>query len=441
MVSLSVLLLVFGGAAGCTDSTHNQEKAVTVKAGNVTPPASKEEKTTPSQVPAADPAPDLAPDSTADSAPDPAPSTAEVPLTTPDPKLPKRDPQSAPLDVFQQSKQLGRGVNLGNALEAPVEGQWGVTLEESYFKTIKDAGFETVRVPIKWSGHADANAPYAIEAAFFDRIDWVLGQALKQGLNVVLDMHGYDEFNANADEQEPRFLALWKQISARYKELPGNVYYELANEPNGSLTWSKWNKMLNKALDTVRSEDQWHTVIIDSANWSNYAALVSLDIPDNEHNVIVSFHYYDPFLFTHQGANWVGPENGTTGVVWPGPPAQKVEPVDAAKQVQWANDWFDAYNTQPAESNPAGPHAIAEAFDKAESWVKENKRPIWLGEFGAYSNADMASRARWTSFVREQAEKHGFGWSYWEFCAGFGVYDPSANAYRKELLDALIPAK
>lgn len=425
IMTLAVLLLVLVLAAGCKNSTQNHENAAANTAENDKPQANQEETAAPAPDPAVSPIPDPVP--------------ADVPLTAPDPKLPKRDPRSAQLDVRKQSKQLGRGVNLGNALEAPVEGQWGVTLEESYFKTIKDAGFETVRVPIKWSGHADANAPYAIEAAFFDRIDWVLGQALKQGLNVVLDMHNYDEFNANADEQESRFLALWKQISARYKELPGNVYYELANEPNSSLTWSKWNKMLKKALDTVRSEDPWHTIIIDSANWSNYAALVSLDIPDTERNVIVSFHYYDPFLFTHQGADWVGPENGTTGIVWPGPPAQKAEPVDAAKQVQWVNDWFNAYNTEPADTNPAGPHAIAEAFDQAERWGEENNRPIWLGEFGAYSNADMASRARWTSFVREQAEKHGFGWSYWEFCAGFGVYDPAANGYRKELLEALIP--
>ncbi|WP_218163140.1 glycoside hydrolase family 5 protein [Paenibacillus sp. BC26] len=417
-IALVVLLLMFILATGCKGgSQQNLGKEVAKNTENATPAASKAEESTPSTEPA----------------------PAELPATMPGPRLPKRDPQSAPLDVFQQAEQLGRGVNLGNALEAPIEGQWGVILQESYFQTIKDAGFETVRVPIKWSAHADAIAPYAIDAKFFERIDWVIDQALKQGLNVVLDMHNFDEIYQNPDEQEARFLALWKQISARYKELPGNVYFEMLNEPNSSLTWSKWNRMLKKALDTIRSEDQWHSVIIGPVSWSNYAELVSLDIPANEHNVIVTFHYYDPFPFTHQGAEWVGPEIGTLGVIWPGPPAQKVEPSTAAKQVSWVDDWFQAYNSNPVETNPAGPNSIVEAFDKVNDWAKENHRPIYLGEFGAYSKADMASRARWTTFVREEAEKRGFNWAYWEFSSGFGVYDPTANQYRKELLEALIP--
>lgn len=418
-IVLIVSLLVFVLQTGCTGGEQNLEKEVSNKTENATPATSKAEENTLS----------------------PKPTTDALPAATPDPKLPKRDPQSAPLDVFQQAKQLGRGVNLGNALEAPIEGQWGIILQESDFKTIKDAGFETVRVPIKWSAHADAEAPYAIDAEFFERIDWVVDQTLKQGLNVVLDMHHFDEIYLNPDEQEARFLALWKQISSRYKELPSNVYFELLNEPNGSLTWSKWNRMLKKALDTIRSEDQWHTVIIGSVNWNNYADLVSLDIPVNEHNVIVTFHYYDPFPFTHQGAEWAGPEIGTSGVIWPGPPAQKVEPVTAAKQVKWVDDWFQDYNTKPVETNPAGPNSIVEAFDKVNNWAKEHHRPIYLGEFGAYSKADMPSRARWTTFVREEAEKRGFSWAYWEYSSGFGVFDPIANQYRKELLEALIPHK
>ncbi|MBO7743622.1 glycoside hydrolase family 5 protein [Paenibacillus sp. MWE-103] len=422
-IALAVSLLAFVLAAGCKGNAQTHEKEAADKAEPVAKAeaANDAEKRPPSPHP------------------EPAPAPAASSQAAPDPKLPKRAPQSAPLDVFQQANQLGRGVNLGNALEAPTEGEWGVTLQESYFKTIKDAGFETVRVPIKWSGHADAKAPYAIDAGFFDRIDWVIGQALKQGLNVVLDMHNYDELYLDSVEQEPRFLALWKQISARYKELPGNVYFELLNEPNGSLTWSKWNRLLKKTLDAIRSEDPWHTVMIGSVNWSNFADLASLDIPDNERNVIVTFHYYDPFPFTHQGAEWAGPEIGTVGVEWPGPPSRKVEPIAAAKQVKWVDDWFRDYNANPAETNPASPRSIAEAFDKADNWAKEHHRPIYLGEFGAYSKADMPSRARWTAAVREEAEKRGFGWAYWEFCAGFGVYDPAANQYRQELLDALVP--
>src|SRR5262249_50035683 len=87
---------------------------------------------------------------------------------------PKADPKP---DPFAVNKSLGRGINFGNALEAPKEGEWGIKLEAEYFKLIKEAGFATVRVPVKWSAHAAKDAPYAIDADFFKRIDWVLDQA------------------------------------------------------------------------------------------------------------------------------------------------------------------------------------------------------------------------------------------------------------------------
>jgi len=72
-------------------------------------------------------------------------------------------------------------------------------------------------------------------------------------------------------------------------------------------------------------------------------------------------------------------------------------------------------------------------------WAQRHKVRILLGEFGAYSKADMDSRVRWTEFVRSEAERHGFAWAYWEFASGFGVYDPDAKVWREDLLEALIP--
>ena len=84
--------------------------------------------------------------------------------------LPPAEKENAD-DVFAANKRLGRGVNLGNALEAPKEGDWGVKLKAEYFRAVKDAGFAMVRLPIKWSARAAADAPYTIDAAFAERVD------------------------------------------------------------------------------------------------------------------------------------------------------------------------------------------------------------------------------------------------------------------------------
>jgi endoglucanase len=100
-----------------------------------------------------------------------------------------------------------------------------------------------------------------------------------------------------------------------------------------------------------------------------------------------------------------------------------------------SNQWLGAEWGSDAEKAE-----IVNHFDTVADWSKRrgNDRML-LGEFGAYSKADMESRVRWTAFVREQAEVHGFAWAYWEFASGFGAYDPQAKVWRESLLRALIP--
>jgi endoglucanase len=118
-------------------------------------------------------------------------------------------------------------------------------------------------------------------------------------------------------------------------------------------------------------------------------------------------HCYDPYHFTHQGAPWSQGAGKWKGTKWLGTDAEQNE--------------------------------IRKVFSKAAAWGKDHDRPVVLGEFGSYEVADMESRARWTSFVAREAERQGFSWAYWEFCAGFGAYDPRTDMWRMPLKTALIP--
>jgi len=372
-----------------------------------------------------EPTPTLQPTSTPTSTPVPSPMPTETPPLT---------------GVMAQAARLGRGVNLGNALEGPEEGAWGMVIEESFFGLIREAGFDTVRVPIRWSAHALTPPPYTIDPVFFARVDWVIEQSLAHDLNVAINVHHYDELFAAPDEHAERFVALWEQIARRYRDLPDGVYFELLNEPHDRLDIAGWNALLAETIEVIREIDTVHTLIVGSAEWNSIANLRTLVLPEGEENVIATVHYYDPFLFTHQGAEWVGPEIGTLGVTWPGPPEEPVELVTEARQVEWVRLWFMRYNQTQGSQNPASPDLIASAFDMVQDWSEAHSVPVWLGEFGAYSTADMASRARWTATVRREAEARGIPWAYWEFGAGFGVYDRDVGAWREPLLEALIPS-
>jgi endoglucanase len=308
---------------------------------------------------------------------------------------------------------LQRGVNLGNMLEAPKEGEWGLTIQEEYFDLIKEAGFDFVRLPVRWNSHAEENPPFAIDPAFFARVDEVIGWALDHDLAIIIDFHHYEEMATDPWGHKERFLGISQQVAEHYKDEPSNVLFELLNEPNDQLNAALWNQYLAEALAVVRETNPRRDVVIGPASWNAYDWVSTLDLPDDkrsspvDEHLIVTFHYYLPFQFTHQGAEWVDGSDPWLGTTWEATEAEKAD--------------------------------ITAHFDSVAEWAQRHNVRILLGEFGAYSKADAVSRIRWTEFVAREAERHGFAWAYWEFGSGFGIYDPDGNVWREELLKALIP--
>jgi endoglucanase len=306
--------------------------------------------------------------------------------------------------VFDANKRLARTVNFGNALEAPKEGEWGLTLKEGYFEAIEKAGFTAIRLPVKFSAHALENAPYTLDETFMERVDWAVKNATSRGLAIIVDLHHYDELFENPTAHAERFVALWQQIAARYKDQPEGVMFELCNESNGKLE-PYWNDYLARALVGVRQTNSTRAVIVGPNGWNSADRLGELKLPDDA-NLIVTFHNYTPFEFTHQGAEWMNPPPAV-GKTWTG--------TDAEKRV------------------------VTGYLEKAALYGQRVNKPIFMGEFGAYNKADPDSRVRWTTFTRQESEKRGIAWAYWEFGAGFGIYDRNLNAWRKPLLESLIP--
>ncbi len=285
--------------------------------------------------------------------------------------------------------RLGRGVNLGNALEAPGnEGDWGLYIEDEYFPLIAAAGFDSVRLPVRWDTRATATSPWTIDPAFFDRVDHLVDLAVSAHLAIIIDFHHFEDLYADPAGNRDRFLALWDQIATHYAGAPRDVFFELQNEPHDALTTAVWNKLVADALDVVRATNPDRMVIVGPGMWNGSWELENLQLPDDP-ALIGTFHMYEPFQFTHQGAEWVGGSDAWLGTSWSGT-ADDIAPIE-------------------------------QALDYASAWTEATGVPLLMGEFGSYEKADMESRIRWTRFVRTEAERRGFAWSYWEFGAGFGV--------------------
>jgi len=309
--------------------------------------------------------------------------------------------QVSPMTRFEK---LGRGINFGNCLESPIEGEWGMRLEERFFDLVKAAGFATVRLPVRWSAHAEQTAPYTIQDGFFSRIDWALRCATQRGLHLVLNIHHYEELMKDFAHHRGRFLGLWKQIAEHYREQPASVLFELCNEPF-DIPFDDWNELVAEAVALIRRSNGERILIVSGVSSGTIEGLRRLSLPREDPRLMATFHYYEPFTFTHQDAYWVSGSSAWLGTHWSGTAEQKT--------------------------------SITTDFEIVERWRAENKVEVLLGEFGAYSHADMASRVGWTAFVTGEAERRSIPWAYWEFGAGFGVYDRETDTWRVPLLSAL----
>jgi endoglucanase len=299
-----------------------------------------------------------------------------------------------------------RGINLGNALEAPVEGEWGLVLQENHFALIAEAGFDLVRLPIRWTAHALEEQPYTIDPTFLARVDWAIGQALDRKLIAVINIHHFDDITLYPPAHKERFLALWRQLAEHYRDYDGRLWFEPLNEPNGPLDGERWNAYAAEAIAVIRESNPKRKLVVGPGNWNRFTQLFELELPDDP-NLIVTFHYYEPFQFTHQGAEWVEGASLWMGTTWEG--------------------------TEMEQRMLRGDLDMAVAVAERKGWQ------LFMGEFGPYSKADLDSRVRWTRFLVQEAEARGIAWAYWEFGAGFGIYDPQAGVWREDLLRALIP--
>jgi endoglucanase len=305
---------------------------------------------------------------------------------------------------------FSRGVNLGNCLEAPTEGAWGLVIQDDWLPVIRDAGFDHIRLPVKWSGHAGRMAPYTIDEKFLARVDHVIQTALDADLGVVLNVHHYDEMATDPEEHFERLSGIWTQLAAHYADLPDQVAFELMNEPNKAAD-VVWPELQNQLYQQVRNDapDRW--ICVTNGSWSSASSLTSLELSPamlEDERLFATFHFYEPFKFTHQHASWVAGADAWGGTLWDGNQMQQV--------------------------------FITKLFDGVAQWsAKNGDIPVLMGEFGAYSACDPLSRERWTTFCAREAERRGFAWSYWEFASGFGIYSRNSRSYDPVLLKSLIP--
>ena len=275
-----------------------------------------------------------------------------------------------------------------------------------HFYKIRQAGFSSVRIVLQAFDHMDAHN--RLSQKWLDTLDWAVNGATHAGLNVIIDEHDFDKCSDNVAVCHDKLTAFWRQVGSHLRKQGDNVLFELLNEPHGALDADHWNSLLAELITIVRRDNPTRNLVIGPTQWNNFRQLDTLELPEKDRHIIVTFHYYDPFPFTHQGASWV-------------------EETKLLRGITWGTD--------------ADRAAVAKDFDEVAAWAKANDRQILLGEFGAYdgSGTPIEMRAAYTEAVAREAERHGFSWAYWQFDSDFIAWDMKSNGWVEPIHKALIP--
>jgi endoglucanase len=280
-------------------------------------------------------------------------------------------------------------------------------------------GFDHVRLSIDGDALMRDAPPNGLNAAFVAELDTAVNTMLKDGLRVIVDVHPSDAFKQRLrtdDAAVTRFCALWSALAGHFAQTdPDRVFYEVLNEPEFENV-QQWNAVQTRAIAAIRQAAPHHTIIATAQRYSGLTDLLTLE-PVADPNVIYTFHDYEPFPFTHQGATWTMAQvRPLRGVPYPSSP-EVIGPVLSQEQQLVDQHWINTYGLDRWDAA-----RIRSEVSFAGKWAALHHVPVYCGEFGVYQAfADPAMRAAWLHDTRTALEEQGIGWAVWDYQGSFAV--------------------
>jgi endoglucanase len=284
---------------------------------------------------------------------------------------------------------------------------------------IKSAGFDHVRLSVNPGPIMEAER-HGNRDEYFGYLDAAMKMILDAGLAVELDMHPDSDFKARLKEDDfvERFADFWRTLAQHYSSSawdPNRVFFEILNEPEMSDPY-RWYGVETKLAAAIRQGAPSHTILAPGARWDNDDDMIFLE-PLRDPNVIYVFHFYEPHIFTHQGATW-----GSYYWRWLSHLHYPADSQNAAQVAEKVPDAIHRLSVIRYGQDHWGPERIEVEINQAADWAKQNHVPAVCNEFGVFRNfSDPQDRARWITDVRTSLERHEIGWAMWDYSGSFGV--------------------
>ena len=291
-------------------------------------------------------------------------------------------------------------------------------IKEAEFSQVAGLGFTHIRLNLGQAFLQEPAPPFKVRPEGLELLDRAVGLAGKHDLAVILDMHQIPVPDLAGDgAQLGAFRELWRTLAERYKGLNRPVLFELLNEPRVKNT-DAWRAITVELIGDIRKIDPNRAIVVTGAEWGGMENLISLGnlkLP----NLVYTFHFYEPFAFTHQGATWGDPGLARLrGIRYPIDPAQMRMEAKRARTLGSAGWPFEEW------MNGGGKEELRLRLNPVLEFGKKEGLVLYCGEFGVHKPyAPPADRAHWIADMRSLFEENGVGWGMWAYHSGFDLVE------------------
>ncbi len=341
--------------------------------------------------------------------------------------------------------RLAKGVNLSYWLWLSPVGDFDPNaITERDMQLLQAAGMTHVRLPFEPEKlMADLNNPSQLKQSYLDEMDRAITMALKYKLAVIIDPHPLSglRFNmATDDAYVERMAELWESFARYFSRYdPEMIFLETMNEPafvefmSREEARARWEEVQAILIAALRAGAPEHTIIVKGDEWENIDSLLQIPIYEDR-NIVYNIHFYEPYLFTHQGADWS--DDYLIGL----------EKIPYPSSLQIIAPLLDIYTGQQREliyhygSERWNADKIRETIGVAADWAQENGVRLTANEFGVYKpTTHPTERYALLRDMRTAFEAYGIGWTMWDYQNGFDLVEGegSSRFIAPEMIDAL----
>lgn len=320
-----------------------------------------------------------------------------------------------------KSTPFTKGVNLTNWFQTPSPQQIDFTkYTKQDFLNIQSLGADVIRLPINLHAMVGEAPEYPIDSLFLFFLDQVVDWAEELEMHLILDNHTFDPIVPTDPMIGDILVPVWRQMAQHYSQRSELLYFEVLNEPHG-IAEASWNAIQQRVIDAIREVDTKHTIIVGGASFNSFNSLQYMpEYADT--NLIYTYHFYDPFLLTHQGASWTDPSLvSLEGIPFP---------YDASSMPEVPADLQGTYvpSSMANYANEGTKERVQELLDIAINFAEQRGVAIFCGELGVYNrNSDNESRVNWHTIVNAYLTERGVSWTNWDYHGGFGLFEKDSN--------------